>query len=186
VQEAGARFSILAAKEISVKKYGVKLSEAELIVARNERKYPVIDGLPVMLVAEREQTMEIARASIERAKGKPDVVDGRAPEYYLETLGISDAEKEQLLLLAATKSSKVDPVVAVIIGATSGYAYKHMIGDIEEYPFPAISLPGGDSWLLLDIGCNWGRWSASASKKGYRVVGIDPSPARKPVRAGIN
>jgi ubiquinone/menaquinone biosynthesis C-methylase UbiE len=24
-------------------------------------------------------------------------------------------------------------------------------------------------------GCNWGRWSIAAARKGYRVVGIDPS-----------
>jgi ubiquinone/menaquinone biosynthesis C-methylase UbiE len=29
--------------------------------------------------------------------------------------------------------------------------------------------------MLLDIGCNWGRWSIAATKKGYTVVGIDPS-----------
>jgi len=28
---------------------------------------------------------------------------------------------------------------------------------------------------LIDIGCNWGRWSIAAARKGYRVVGIDPS-----------
>jgi len=29
--------------------------------------------------------------------------------------------------------------------------------------------------LLLDIGCNWGRWSISAARAGYRAVGVDPS-----------
>lgn len=29
--------------------------------------------------------------------------------------------------------------------------------------------------ILLDIGCNWGRWSIAAAKLGYRVIGIDPS-----------
>jgi SAM-dependent methyltransferase len=28
---------------------------------------------------------------------------------------------------------------------------------------------------LLDVGCNWGRWSIAAARAGYRVVGIDPS-----------
>jgi ubiquinone/menaquinone biosynthesis C-methylase UbiE len=27
----------------------------------------------------------------------------------------------------------------------------------------------------LDIGCNWGRWSIAAARKGFSVVGIDPS-----------
>jgi SAM-dependent methyltransferase len=28
---------------------------------------------------------------------------------------------------------------------------------------------------LLEIGCNWGRWCLAAARRGYRVVGIDPS-----------
>jgi 2-polyprenyl-3-methyl-5-hydroxy-6-metoxy-1,4-benzoquinol methylase len=33
----------------------------------------------------------------------------------------------------------------------------------------------GPERRLLDIGSNWGRWSISAAKKGYRPVGIDSS-----------
>ena len=29
--------------------------------------------------------------------------------------------------------------------------------------------------LLLDIGCNWGRWTIAAAQRGYRPIGIDPS-----------
>jgi ubiquinone/menaquinone biosynthesis C-methylase UbiE len=29
--------------------------------------------------------------------------------------------------------------------------------------------------LLLDVGCNWGRWSISGARNGWNVVGIDPS-----------
>ena len=35
-----------------------------------------------------------------------------------------------------------------------------------------LDLPRGP---LLDIGCSWGRWSLAAARKGYSVVGIDPS-----------
>jgi SAM-dependent methyltransferase len=28
--------------------------------------------------------------------------------------------------------------------------------------------------LLLDVGCNWGRWSFAAAAAGFRAVGIDP------------
>jgi SAM-dependent methyltransferase len=38
-----------------------------------------------------------------------------------------------------------------------------------------MPLPVGDSKLLLDIGCNWGRWCIAAGRKGYRAFGIDPS-----------
>jgi len=65
----------------------------------------------------------------------------------------------------------------MIIGATSGSSYKHLIGNpkLSEYPIPEISLPSASGALLLDLGCNWGRWSISAARNGYSVVGLDPS-----------
>jgi ubiquinone/menaquinone biosynthesis C-methylase UbiE len=38
-----------------------------------------------------------------------------------------------------------------------------------------LRLPGQPGQTLLDIGCSWGRWSIAAARKGYDVVGIDPS-----------
>jgi cyclopropane fatty-acyl-phospholipid synthase-like methyltransferase len=45
-------------------------------------------------------------------------------------------------------------------------------------PWDAIKAEGaqpGAGKLLLDIGCSWGRWSISAARNGWCVVGIDPS-----------
>ena len=53
--------------------------------------------------------------------------------------------------------------------------YRLLVGDLAEYPIPAIPLPAGNGRTLLDVGCSWGRWSIAASAKGYQVVGIDPS-----------
>jgi SAM-dependent methyltransferase len=64
-----------------------------------------------------------------------------------------------------------------MIGATSGFAYRNLVGEnvLREYPIPNISLSAGNGQYLLDIGCNWGRWSLAAAKKGYVPIGIDPS-----------
>jgi hypothetical protein len=64
----------------------------------------------------------------------------------------------------------------VIVGATSGFAYKHLTGNIgmTEFPIPANRLPRGNGEVLLDIGYNWRRWCVSAARNGYRPVGIDP------------
>ncbi|MCX7362571.1 MAG: methyltransferase domain-containing protein [Alphaproteobacteria bacterium] len=147
------------------------------LVSAAGRTYPVVDGLPVMLVAEEAQTMDIARASIERAHGNLDVIDQRAPEYYLETLGISDEEKRRLVELATQRLGKIDPAVSLLVGGTSGNAYAHLIGNasLQEYPIPRIELPPGPGPSFLDIGCNWGRWCIAAARAGYSVVGIDPS-----------
>ncbi len=145
------------------------------LVSQAGRKYPVVDGVPVMLVTEAEQTIGVANSSLARARGDSSGIDGRAPNLYLESLGINDAEKEGLVQLARNGRSGIDPVVAYMIGATSGLTYKHLIGTLKEYPIPELRLPDSEGALLLDLGCNWGRWSIAAARKGYRVTGIDPS-----------
>jgi SAM-dependent methyltransferase len=46
---------------------------------------------------------------------------------------------------------------------------------VTTYPIPEIRLPPGEGRTFLEVGCNWGRWCVSAARRGYRVVGIDPS-----------
>ncbi len=75
-----------------------------------------------MLLPDKEQTMRIAGASIERANGNPDVVDSRAPDFYLETLGISDEEKPRLVELVRRRSGHIDPAVSMLVSGTSGNA----------------------------------------------------------------
>ena len=136
-------------------------------------RYPVIDGLPVMLLDDVSQTMPLALASMSRARGEAG--DGRVPGMYLESLGISDEEKAGIVDRVRAGTAAVDPVVSFLVGATSGYMYAHQIGKLTVYPIPSLRLPPGGGRSLLDIGCNWGRWSIAAARAGYAVVGIDPS-----------
>jgi SAM-dependent methyltransferase/uncharacterized protein YbaR (Trm112 family) len=134
--------------------------------------YPVVDEVPVMLVPGIAQTMDIAEASLGRAHGR--VIDDRAPELYLESLGISEEEKNGVLELAR-RGSQIDPVVAYLVAATNGLMYRHLIGTLDRYPLPDLPLPPGEGRSLLDVGCSWGRWTLAAHERGYRAVGIDPS-----------
>jgi len=148
------------------------------LVSKQGRRYPVVDGMPVMLAADEAQTIGVAHASIARARGEPDAIDRRAPQLYLESLGISEEEKAELVRLYESGTTSIDPVAMMLIGATCGNAYKDLIGNrgLIEYPIPSISLtPGRTGDTLLDVGCNWGRWSAAAARQGFSVVGIDPS-----------
>jgi SAM-dependent methyltransferase/uncharacterized protein YbaR (Trm112 family) len=150
--------------------------EGDSLISPSGRRYPVVDGVPVMLLPGERQTMGVADTSLQRSRGDHAIIDDRAEDMYLETLGISDEEKRQLIDLHRSGKAPIDPVVMVIIGATSGFAYKHLIGNLAltEYPIPEIRLPLGNGELMLDIGCNWGRWCVAAARKGYRPVGIDP------------
>lgn len=146
--------------------------EGNKLYCHHAHEYPVVDDIPVMLIDSNDQTMDLVHNSIRRSKG--EFIDEREPSLYLESLGISAEEKNRAVELFRQKS-EIDPVVSVIIGATSGYLYKDIIGKVTEYPLPDIRLPAAQNKLLLDVGCNWGRWSIAAAKKGYHVIGIDPS-----------
>jgi len=145
------------------------------LISSSGRKFPVIEGVPVMLVEDKTQTMPLVKASLERANNNPTITVNRAESLYLESLGISEEEKKGVIQLASNNEFNIDPVVSFIIGATSGYAYKALIGKVKEYPIPKLRLPYGNHELLLDVGCNWGRWSIAASRKSYTVIGLDPS-----------
>src|SRR5262249_53994384 len=127
---------------------------------------------PVML-EDCEQTLWVAEASLREARqsGGP-----ARDQYSLGTLGISDSERNELReRLAAASRDAVDPVVSFLVSATNGIAYAHLIGGVKKYPIPACRMPRGEGKVLLDIGCNWGRWCVAAARAGYSPIGIDPS-----------
>ncbi len=142
------------------------------LVCEHGHVYPVVDDVPVLLLDDVEQSIDVARSSLARANG---AIDEPMPELYLESVGVSDKQKALAVDLAASRAPKVDPVVSVLIGATNGFAYNSLVGRLPDYPIPALRLPPARGRLLLDVGCSWGRWSIAAARKGYRVVGIDPS-----------
>lgn len=127
-----------------------------------------------MLLDDVEQTIGVARKSLDAAR-RPRQPDSVGARFYLDSVGVSEAEQNGILELIRKGECKVDPVVSYLISATNGIAYKHLIGTLETYPIPNLRLPDGNGKRFLDVGCNWGRWSIAAARKGYSVVGVDPS-----------
>ncbi len=140
--------------------------------SENGRTYPIIEGVPVMLVNTDNHTLWVGQASLSHAES-----GGKDPEssLYLDTIGVDVDQREGIRRAFAEGTRNVDPVVSYIISHTCGIAYKHLVGQLQDYPIPELRLPQGDGKRLLDIGCNWGRWSVAAARKGYEPVGIDPS-----------
>ena len=97
----------------------------------------------------------------------------------IETLGITESEREELKeeINNSKDFQAVDPVISYLQLATSGFMYSHLVRKkLFRIPIPKLDLPNAkNKEILLDIGCNWGRWSIAAAKLGYRVIGIDPS-----------
>lgn len=143
-------------------------STGAMLHCANGHRYPVVDGIPVMLVAEAPETIGIAAASLAAAER------GDPAGLYVDTLSLSDAERRGILALA-TSGSAIDPVVAYLVAATNGLTYRHLIGSLDRYPIPRLPLPPGGGKTLLDVGCSWGRWTMAASASGYAAIGIDPS-----------
>ena len=149
---------------------GLTLQEGKLACAQGHR-YPVVDGIPVMLLDEVEQTLWVASASLERARSDSGE-ESRESIPFADTLGIDDDERDQLQRLPRLP---VDPVVQMSVAKTCGRLYAPVIGQLARYPIPELRLPPSHGERFLDIGCNWGRWSIAAARLGYDVVGIDPS-----------
>jgi SAM-dependent methyltransferase/uncharacterized protein YbaR (Trm112 family) len=127
--------------------------ESDWLVCPSGHRYRIIEGIPILLVSEAEQT------HIEGTRALAEVEENGA------------AELPQFRL----KPGEIDPFVKDVIGATNGSLYQHLVGTLTEYPIPALRLPPGDGRSFLEIGCNWGRWCLAAAQSGYRPVGIDPS-----------
>jgi 2-polyprenyl-3-methyl-5-hydroxy-6-metoxy-1,4-benzoquinol methylase len=144
----------------------------EQLTCADGHAYPIVEGTPVMLLDNAVQTLEVVGKSLSVANGNAE--SKPMPPFYLETLGINDEERNGILEHSGNGNG-IDPVVSYLIGATNGFMYRNLIGKLQSYPIPEIRLPRSSGEWLLDIGCNWGRWSLAAAKKGYSVVGVDPS-----------
>jgi SAM-dependent methyltransferase len=142
--------------------------QGEMLVCGGQHRYPIVDGVPVMLMAEAPETIGIAAASITAAT-TPD-----PSGLYVSTLSLSDEERQGILDFQKSGSA-IDPVVAYLVAATNGMMYRHLIGALDRYPIPELPMRRGDGQRLLDIGCSWGRWTLAAARRGYEAVGIDPS-----------
>jgi SAM-dependent methyltransferase/uncharacterized protein YbaR (Trm112 family) len=145
--------------------------EADRLFCRLEHSYPIVNGVPVFVLPEKEQTIGVASASCDAA------ANAQGDPLYLKTIGVSDIERAGIKRRWAQSGhiDGVDPAISYLVGATSGLGYTNLIGQLKSYPIPKIPVQPGPGKLLLDIGCNWGRWSISAARKGWYVVGIDPS-----------
>jgi SAM-dependent methyltransferase/uncharacterized protein YbaR (Trm112 family) len=123
--------------------------DRHLICPRGHR-YAIVDGIPVLLLAETAQTHVEGNYSLEAASGNAK-------------------------LLPDPVTDEIDSFVQHTIAATNGMLYLGLVDKLTKYPIPHLRLPPGGGKRFLEIGCNWGRWCVAAARMGYRPVGIDPS-----------
>lgn len=142
--------------------------EQDHLVSSDGIRYPVVNGIPVLLPPDASQdTLACIQA------GRDAAAQGIDDPYCISALGCSDEERKGIENLIA-EGSRIDPVVNYLVAATCGNLYKHMIGRLADYPIPEFREKGGSGRVMLDLGCNWGRWCVAAARKGFRPIGVDP------------
>lgn len=128
------------------------------LICSEKHSYPVYEDIPVMLVDDVEVTHDYISRTLEKvAQSKTHIQEN------------CDSEK------TIKESDEIDEFVQGEIPYTSGILYFSVQHKLTRYPIPEFRLPQGNGERLLDIGCNWGRWSIAAAQKGYQIVGIEPS-----------
>lgn len=128
------------------------------LICSEKHSYPVYEDIPVMLVDDVEVTHDYISRTLEKvAQSKTHIQEN------------CDSEK------TIKESGEIDEFVQGEIPYTSGILYFSVQHKLTRYPIPDFRLPLGNGERLLDIGCNWGRWSIAAAQKGYQPIGIDPS-----------
>jgi len=132
----------------------LEIKDDKLICPENH-SYPIVEDIPVMLLDDVETTHDYITRTLEKVANL-------------------ESEKQESKN-GAGRINEVDEFVQGEIPYTSGNLYIPLINKLTRYPIPDFRLREGNGERLLDVGCNWGRWSIAAAKKNYKPVGIDPS-----------
>lgn len=117
--------------------------------------YPVVLGVPVLLVAEQPAN-HWSMANAFKIAGAPVPLAEVDPDVWRESEGINAFVQKWVV-------------------NSCGYLYRPVKGRLTRYPIPEVRLPLGEGRLLVDVGCSWGRWTVAAARRGYRCVGVDPN-----------
>lgn len=117
--------------------------------------YPVFDGIPVMLVDDVEVTHDYINRTLEKIA-------------QAQTVEPANGDSQSI-----SNKNEIDNFVQSEVPYTSGNLYFSVQHKLTRYPISETRLSAGNGERLLDIGCNWGRWSIAAAQKGYQPIGID-------------
>ena len=138
-------------------KQKVKLDENYLICPNNHR-YLVVDDIPVMLFDDGSPTHGYITKTLEKIAR---IEKGENPD--------------EVIVKRENQPDEIDDFVQSEVPYTCGTLYFSVQHRLNRYPFPEFRLPDGAGKKLLDVGCNWGRWTITAAQNGYQPIGIDPS-----------
>src|SRR5262249_6248663 len=98
------------------------------------RTFPIIQGIPIMLVEGVDQTIRVAERTLKAARQKAESED----PWCLDTTVMEDRKLAELKRLLADPIYRpsIDPVISYLIGKTNGYLYEQLVGNLKDYPIP--------------------------------------------------
>ena len=117
--------------------------------------FPILDGVPFLVRDDVSHPHWVGQLAVDYARARSVPAEWLAPPDSEDT---------------------IDPFVNEAVGATNGNLYRSVMGRLPRYPIPEFPIAPGRGRRLLDVGCNWGRWTIAASEAGFDAVGVDPSP----------
>jgi SAM-dependent methyltransferase/uncharacterized protein YbaR (Trm112 family) len=156
----------------------IRADAATLACTTCERRFAVVDGVPVMLRDDVRQTHDAAAESMAQVQPtltSPDAAE--PPGSPLPPDDDADLPTSPADRTPSVPDAPIDDYVQEAVSATCGLMYVSLIGRLTAYPIPDLRVPPGPGAgrTLLDVGCNWGRWSFAAARAGYVPIGVDPT-----------
>jgi len=122
----------------------LKIEGDGLVSGDGSRRYPVVGGVPCLMPDSAEATHAGYRSLID--------------------------ENQKEMQARVTEEDVVAFVQSMIV-STCGNLFR---GTTLRGTYPVPDFPAVFAFdNVLEIGCNWGRWSIAGAKAGYRMVGID-------------
>jgi SAM-dependent methyltransferase/uncharacterized protein YbaR (Trm112 family) len=125
------------------------------LVCDRDHRYAIVEGIPILLRDDIAHIHWEGELSLEAARRGAALDEWAEPQPF----------------------DRVHRFVQEAIAATGGLLYLPLLGKLTQYPIPDLPLEAGAGRTLVDIGCNWGRWTIAAALRGYHAIGIDPSLA---------
>ena len=167
----------------------IRANAARLACTACDRQFAVVDGVPVMLRGDVRQTHDAATDSL--AQVQP-MVAAAAAGPTAPALP-ADETPPPATAFRNDRAPEIDDYVQEAVSATCGIMYVSLVGRLDTYPIPEMRLPPGPGAgrTLLDVGCNWGRWSFAAARvatpRSASIPHSAPSapPAALPKQLGI-
>jgi SAM-dependent methyltransferase/uncharacterized protein YbaR (Trm112 family) len=138
------------------------------LIAANGIRYPIIEGVPVLIRADLPPTHLSSTRTVKMA----ELARQGLPIDPVFAVNLPKQIKDRMRREIASGCDPAEAVIRRLVPMTSGRGYRDLA------PGDAIAIPTfperGAGQLLLDLGCSWGRWTIAAARAGFHAIGIDP------------